>query len=213
MRPIKPIILTLLLVAVTGCGLMKVSPVHTADPSQVSMIEDDDLGLVYLAPGFNLKRTDVLLVVEPSTKAVFGKKGIDPETMAIFMKQELVTKLSESGAFAEVTDDRSILSNANSSAGKVLVLEASFTELDPGNRALRYFAGLGAGRSKVQVESEIKDATTKQLYFKASNRMVGVSGGFGGDSEVFVLASLKGIAEAHGAFFKRITSSVKVEKD
>lgn len=213
MRSIVRVILVFSLVIVSGCGVMNVAPIQTEDPSAVSMVEDKDLGLVYLAPGFDFRGIDTLVVLDPSTKAVFEKKEIDPDVMAIFMKQELMTRLNESGVFAKVTDDRSVLSTSKASAGKVLILETSFSELDPGSRALRYFAGFGAGRSKVQVESEIRDATTKQLVFKASNRRIGVMGGFGGESQAFILYSLKEIAEAHGAFMKRIASRDKAGRE
>jgi hypothetical protein len=215
MRSIVLVILAFSLIAVTGCGAIKVTPVQMEATSPVSMIEDGDLGLVYLAPGFNAKGIDTLLVLDPSTQAVFEKKEMDPDTMGILLKHELVKQLSDSGAFARVTDDRSILSRANASSGKVLTLEASFSELDPGSRALRWFVGWGAGRTKVQVESEIRDPATRQLYFKASNRKIGLGPGkvFGGESQAFILESLNEIAEAHGAFFKRIASSMKAGRE
>lgn len=215
MRSIMLIILVVSLVAASGCGAIKVAPVQMEAASPVSMIEDDDLGLVYVAPGFNAKGIDTLLVLDPSTQAVFEKKEMDPDAMGILLKHELVKQLSDSGAFARVTDDRSILSRAKVSSGKVLTLETSFSELDPGSRALRYFVGWGAGRTKVQVESEIRDAATKQLYFKASNRKIGLGPGkvFGGESQAFILESLNEIAEAHGAFMKRIASGEQAGKE
>lgn len=194
-----------------GCGAIRVTPVETETNPAIEMVDDEDLGKVYLLPGFDFSKIDLLVVMDPSTRAVFEKKEIDPDAMAIHLKHGLVTRLSEARVFVKVTEDRSVLSSLKAFPGKVLVLETSFTELDPGSRALRWLAGLyGAGRTKVQIESEIRDPETKRLYFKASSRRIGMMGVFGGDSKDFILESLEGIAASHGAFVKRIAAGGKV---
>lgn len=210
MKTIAPMILLSLLLLNYGCGALKVSPVETGGAQDVVMVEDKDLGQVYLAQGFNFKGFDIILVLDTSTSAVLEKKEIDPDELAIYLKHSLVKKLNEVGVFTKVTDDKSVLSPQKGVSAKVLVLESSFTEMDPGSRALRWVAGLyGAGRVKVQLESEIRDPQTKQLYFKSSNRRIGMMGAFGGNSKDFILESLDEISASHSAFIKRISSGGK----
>ena len=96
--------------------------------------------------------------------------------------------------------------------GKVLVLEGSFSDLDPGNQALRYFGGgLGGGRAKVQVETEIKDPVTKRVLFRASDRRIhtGAWSVLGGGSQGLILECLNEVAEGHAKFIKRVATDEK----
>ena len=205
-------ILSLFLASTFGCGAMKVTPIERRMINGIEMAEDKDLGKVYLAPGFNFKPYDILFVSNPSTSEVSPKKDIDPNEMKIILKNQLIGKLDSINVFNTVTDDESVLSSKEIPATKVLVMESAITELDPGNRALRYLVGFGAGATKVQVETEIKDSKTKQLYFMAYDRRSAAFGAFGGDSKGFILDSLTKIAEAHASFIERIASGGKIEK-
>jgi hypothetical protein len=206
MKRISIFIVSIFLIFTLGCiGAMKREPVESGFNKGFEMTDDKDLGKVYLAPGFNFKGYDVLLVLDPSTEMVLQKKNIDPEEMKIYFKNQLIKMLRETGVYKTVTDDSSVLSSMQDTGCGALVMKTVFTELDPGNRALRYLIP-GAGATKVQVESEIKDSKTEKIYFKASNRMSAIMGTFGGDSKAFILDSLYKIAEAHAAFIKRISS-------
>lgn len=197
------------LIATSACGSLRVSPVTSATPPPVTMAEDGDLGLVYLAPGFAFPKYDTLVVREPALGSALPIKDIEPEQMTVYLKMALIKQLLATGLFARVTDDRAVLEERS---GKVLVLESTFAELDPGSRALRYFVGMGAGRTKVQVESEIKDVATRDLVFKASDRRVGWIGGFGGDSQSFILESIDDIAKGHAKFIKRVSAGGSAPK-
>ena len=176
------------------------------------MLEDKDLGKVYLASGFNFEPYDTLFISNPSTSLVSPKEDIDPNEMKIVLKNQLLAKLDALDVFTTVTDDKSVLSSEVISAQQVLVMKSTITELDPGSRALRYLVGFGAGSTKVQVETEIRDSKTKQLYFRSSDRRSAAFGVFGGDSKDYILDSLSKIAEAHALFIKRIASGGKIEK-
>jgi hypothetical protein len=205
-------ILTLCLLSNFGCGAMKVTPVETGMKKGIEMVEDKDLGKVYLASGFNFEPYDTLFISNPSTSLLSPKEDIDPNEMKIVLKNQLLAKLEALDVFTTVTDDKSVLSSEVISAQQVLVMNSTITELDPGSRALRYLVGFGAGSTKVQVETEIRDPKTKQLYFMASDRRSAAFGVFGGDSKGYILDSLSKIAEAHALFIKRIASGGKIEK-
>ena len=205
-------ILTLCLLSNFGCGAMKVTPVETGMKKGIEMVEDKDLGKVYLAPGFDFKPYDTLFISTPSTLLISPKEDIDPNEMKMSLKNQLLTKLDALDVFTTVTDDKSALSSEVISAQKVLSMKSTITELDPGSRALRYLVGFGAGSTKVQVETEIRDSKTEQLYFMASDRRSAAFGSFGGDSKGYILESLSKIAEAHALFIKRIASGGKIEK-
>lgn len=205
-------IVTLCLLSNFGCGAMKVTPVETGMKKGIEMVEDKDLGKVYLAPGFHFKPYDTLFISTPSTSLMSPKEDIDPNEMKMFLKNQLLTKLDALDVFITVTDDKSALSSEVISAQKVLSMKSTITELDPGSRALRYLVGFGAGSTKVQVETEIRDSKTEQLYFMASDRRSAAFGAFGGDSKGYILESLSKIAEAHALFIKRIASGGKIEK-
>lgn len=205
-------ILSLFLFSNFGCGAMKVTPIETGVQKGIELVEDKDLGKVYLASGFNFAPYDTLLISEPSTSLVSPKENIDPNEMKIVLKNQLLAKLEALDVFTTVMDDKTVLSSEAISAPKVLVMKSKITELDPGNRALRYLVGFGAGSTKVQVETEIRDSKTKQLYFMSSDRRLAAFGVFGGDSKGYILDSLSKIAEAHALFIKRIASGGKIEK-
>jgi len=67
--------------------------------------------------------------------------------------------------------------------------------LEPGNRALRYFVGFGAGAAKAQVEIDVRDLKTKKILYKSSDRRIGFMGGFGGNSKDFLADFLAKIAK------------------
>lgn len=197
------------LMVAAGCGAVHVSPVDMAANQGQEMVEDSDLGKVYLAPGFFFRGYDVLVIGDVAPGAALPMKDIDPEAMGIYFKSSLVRQLAQVGVFGRVTDDKSALAPGG---GRVVVLESTFSDLDPGNRALRWIAGFGAGRTKVQVETELKDPQTKQVLFRASDRRVGALGAFGGSTEGFILESLDKIAEAHANFIKRVAATGKADK-
>jgi hypothetical protein len=66
-----------------------------------------------------------------------------------------------------------------------LILSSSVVALEKGSRAKRYFAGLGAGQSKVKVRFAVKDArtTTEVLSFEEQGSFKGVLSAFGGSEE------------------------------
>ena len=109
----------------------------------------------------------VLVKAFDASKADLGKQkkprqretAQNMQSMApLAFREGLVQRLSESGAFDEVMafDEGEIPGNA-------LVVAGRFTVLNPGNRAKRYWAGFGAGKSRVCIEGSVVDAEDNQL--------------------------------------------------
>jgi hypothetical protein len=190
-----------------GCGTWKTIPMETNFNHSIEMVEDSDFGKLYLAPGFTFKEPAILVVLDPSVDRILEKNDIDPDEIKFFFKNKLIKELKATGVFSKVLEDKSELSNSNKSDQRIYFLTSEFTELEPGNRGLRYMAGIfGAGAVKVQVETAIKNLKTKDIYFMASSRRAGSVGAFGGNSKGFIIDSLIDIAKAHGRFFTKITT-------
>jgi len=193
--------------AMGGCGSFKVTPRETPASQGQPMVEDTDLGKVYLAANFNFRGYETLVVGDIKPGTAVPLKDVDPETMGIYFRSALVKRLAAIGVFDRVTDDKSVLAGGQ---GKLLLLEGSFSELDPGNRALRLLSsGYGAGRTKVQVEMEVKDPKDKRVLFSASDRRVGPAGYAGGDTEGLILDSLDKMADGYAAFIRRVAGDGK----
>ncbi len=205
---------------VFGCGAMQTTPIETGLSGRFKMVEDKDIGSVYLAQGFNFTGYDEILVVNPSTVAVLPKKNIEPEELGIYLKHQLLKSMGETGVFPKVTDDMSVLtSNEATTSSKILVLESAITDYEPGNKALRALVGFGSGAAKVQIEMEIKDANTKQTLFKSADRRLDPGAlGMGGvaaaaDSKGLIMNAISTIVQAHSSFIKRIAAGGKIEKE
>jgi hypothetical protein len=73
--------------------------------------------------------------------------------------------------------------DANSAAGakgRMLVVRARVTKLDPGSRAARYWASFGAGAVKIAMTGEIIDASTKKTLVRFRQERRSGFGAFGG---------------------------------
>ncbi|MBL7075802.1 DUF4410 domain-containing protein [candidate division KSB1 bacterium] len=208
----KKIVLALLLLSLIGCGAHRMTPVENISHKDFQMIEDKDAGMVYLSPGFDFKGYETLIISGLPISPNIPKTDIDLEELNIYFIKQLIKNMNNTGLFTKVTDDTAAISDPNKQTGKTLVLESSLSELEPGNRALRYFVGFGAGAAKAQVEIDIRAPETKKILYKSSDRRVGFMGGFGGDSKDFLINFLNLIAEGQASFMKRISTGGKIEK-
>lgn len=189
--------------------MRRVAPRDMDGPRDVAMLEDKDLGRVYLEPGFSFRGIETVLV-EASAKALFEKQGIDPDELAIYLKDRLINSLRDVGLFSIVTERRSDAENMN--GGNVFILRVAFSDLDPGSRMFRALQQSGA--VEVQLETEMIDPRTKRVTFKASNRrLIAIHSTFAGDIQGFIVQGLDDIVDAHSTFMKRISSGGKVGLD
>lgn len=211
MKKIATVILFISLIII-GCGAHRTTPVENISHKDFKLIEDKEAGLVYLSPDFNFKGYETIILTFLPLPSNIHKTDIDPEEMKIYFIKQMEKNLQSTGLFVNVVDELSSSSEKYKLAGKTIILESSFSELDPGNRALRWVVGFGAGATKVQVELEIKEPNTKRILYKSSDRRIGFMGGFGGDSKDFITSSLTQISEGQTSFMKRISSGGKIEK-
>jgi hypothetical protein len=95
--------------------------------------------------------------------------------MGLYFKSQLIHHIKQTEVFNEVIDNSSYLDGRANGVERVLVLTSTITELDPGNRALRYLLGFGAGATNVQAQTDIKSHPEKgdQLYFATAQRQMG----------------------------------------
>jgi len=192
---------------VSGCvGSMQTrahEPAGTATlrPSQ----EDYEAGLVGVASGFRL--TDYRTVVVGLMKVAEAEVNDDEDRklaaeMPRFFQSELVRRLRESGLFATVINASE--TQYTPSADKALMLEGEIVRLAPGSRALRYFVGFGAGRSKAQTEVRFVDSQSGAVVLVTADRRVAAYGVFGGDSRDHLRESFDDMARDLTRFLVRL---------
>ena len=144
---------------------------------------------------------DVIVLVRPfsTDKADLGTgaKGDGGEAKAAkrlqadgpkLLAASLVKELTTLGPFPSVRED------SGAAAEKAVIVEGRFTTLDPGSRAKRYFAGFGAGKTVVEIQGTLKDASGAVLADFTQKR-IGTMGLGGGDSEDKMTDDAKSIGE------------------
>lgn len=193
--------------ALVGCSGAQQTRAH--DPAAVAglepSIEDKDAGLVAIGKGFDLGAYRVLAV----DRVKIGEPEINDDedrTLAAQMPQyfqaELVRRLRGTALFERVVN---LAETEFQPAGQaVLKLETVITRLAPGSRALRYWVGFGAGRTKAQTETRFVDVQTGRVVLVTADRRVAAYGMFGGDSEDHLKESFDDIARDLARFLERL---------
>jgi len=108
---------------------------------------------------------------EPRVEAARAIQAEGPKLLADSFKVDLIKR----GPFPEVRVD-----DGSEIPGNALVVEGRFTEIDPGSKAKRYWAGFGAGKSGLAVEGTVKNAKG-ELLAEFTHKRVVVMGAFGGE--------------------------------
>jgi hypothetical protein len=195
---------------VIGTGFVVAGPMISAvAQSPVRTIEDGALDKIQLFSATLDKPSELTVVIKPfdasgadlGTGGKDGKEARQKEAKTMqtdgpkMLAERLAATLNESKAFKQVQ-----VAKADEAvpAGGV-VIEGKFLTLDPGSRAKRYFAGFGAGKSSVEVEGSIKDATGRTLA-TFEQRRVGAMGVGGGDSLDKLTSDARDIGEDIGKF-------------
>lgn len=153
---------SVILFLMSGC-VIHTTPIETASKRPETLVEDDAFGMTYLAPGFNFRCYDYLVISEITPGKAVPLKDIEPEVMGSYLKSALVERISATGVFLSVSDDKSLLTTGK---GPVLELAGSFSELDPGSRLLRYFVGLGARVELLFKSKPRSKILTRELCFE-----------------------------------------------
>jgi hypothetical protein len=193
-------------------GLGAQSPVKTVNGGTLDHIE-----LFVASPP---AAADTIVAIKPfeTAKADLGTGGKDgkdarqQEAQTIqkegpaLLGNAIVATLTKLGGFksASYASD-----GAEPSAGALLV-EGSFTTINPGSRTKRYFAGFGAGKSEIELTGTVKDATGTTLATFRQKR-VGAMGMGGGDSLDKMKSDCKNIGEDIATFLSRWAKSEKLD--
>src|SRR5215470_6197068 len=191
----------------TGClGAMSRPPENPVTAGGLTPVtEDEDAGLIGVAPGFELKRYTVIFVDRFTVPASLVRDADDQKAAVLFpvaLQSELVTRLRATGLFDRVVN----LSETQAPAGEytALRLEGTVTKLDPGSRALRYMVGFGAGATKAQAETRLVDVQTGKVMVVTADRREAYFGIFGGDSEDHMREALSDMARDYARLMVRL---------
>ena len=163
---------------------------------------------------------DAIVVVKPfdaskadlGTGAKEGKETRQQEAQTIqkegpaILGNTVVATLKKLGGFkgASYAGD-----GAEASTG-ALVVEESFTTINPGSRAKRYFAGFGAGKSEIELTGTVKDAAGATIATFRQKR-VGAMGMGGGDSLDKMKSDCENIGEDIAKFLSRWAKGEKLD--
>ena len=212
-----PRLAVLLLAAALGlAGCIGAMQTQATDPvgagGLAPTVEDKDVGLVGLRQGFDLKTYTVLAVDKLPVSPEVINDDEDRKAAAVmptYFQSETVRRIREANLFAKVVN----LSETSLTPGpeKTLKLQGKITQLDPGSRALRYFVGFGAGRSKAQAELSFVDAQSGEVVMVIADRRVAAYGIFGGDSEEHLQESFRDMARDLARFLTRLSKGEPLE--
>lgn len=205
------VLLVALSPVLSGCGAVQTKAHDAVGASGLRPTQDDkDAGLVGISPGFQLKDYH-LIAVDRFVVAPEDIKDEDDKALAasmpIFLQSELVRRLRDSGVFDKVVN----LTEAQTppTTVRALKLEGTITRLTGGSRALRFWIGFGAGRSKAQVETRFVDLQSGRLVMVTADRRVAaiseaLSLDYGGDSEGLLKQSFDNMARDLARFLIRL---------
>jgi hypothetical protein len=193
--------------ALVGCGAVKTSPdTPLTSGSLTPHLKDEDVGLVAVAPGVDVKTFRAIVVERFGVAAGELQDEGDQrfaEKMSTILHAQLVRRLRESGLFQETID---ATAGSTLPSGPTLRLRGTITRLGRGSRAARYFAGIyGAGRARVQADMQFVDASSQHVVIAVADRRVshGVQW-FGGDDEEILTEGVENMARDVAKFLTRL---------
>jgi hypothetical protein len=200
------------ILALVGCGNVQVRPDEPIGTARLKPThEDKHAGLVGIASGFDPK-TYRTIVVERFTVTDKDLSDDDDKQLAqvmpVYLQTKLVERLRTSGLFERVVTPNDAA--ASSDTGKALRLRGEITQLTGGSRALRFWIGLGAGRSKVPIEARLVDAESSAVVMATADRRVGVmseamSLDYGGNSQELTEQTFSDMARDFANFLVRLS--------
>src|SRR6266571_5176735 len=199
--------LLLLAVAAAGClGPYRTAVVDPKAPGGLApTIEDPDVGLVGVSRGFDIRQYSVMAVARFDVNKDDVKDDEDRNLAAVmpdFFQSEIVRRLRAAGIFERVIN----LTERDYAPGqeRTLRIEGTITRLAPGNRAMRYLIGFGAGAAKAQAETRFVDVQTGQVVVVTADRREASFGIFGGDSEEHLQESFSDMARDLAKYLVRL---------
>lgn len=199
----------LVLLAITAGGCIGPYKASVVEPKGVAglapTVEDPDVGLVGVSRGLDLRQYTVITVARFDVNKNDIKDDEDRNlatTMPDYFQAEIVRRVRASGIFERVVNltEREYTPGAE----RALRVEGTITRLVPGNRAMRYLIGFGAGAAKAQVETRFVDIQTGQVVLVTADRREAAFGIFGGDSEEHLQESFSDMARDLAKYLVRL---------
>lgn len=83
-----------------------------------------------------------------------------------------------------------------------LIIRGKVTEMDPGSRAARYWAGFGAGAARSEIEGEVIDAATGETLLRFTQQRRSGVGVYGGNYQDLMKRNLNTIGEDVAAMLR-----------
>jgi hypothetical protein len=170
-------------------------------PSGVVLREEKDFGQVWLAPGFDFKGYDAVLVTEPRAEVPkLNPDGIENLEWALgALRTELVAALQARNLFTVVQNPADV-----KPGGRLLRLDSTIVEFEKGGGAARFWAGgYGAGHPVIKVRGQLTADGRPLFVYEARRSSVATSarifGGYRGDKAIQT-EDIKHLAKGLGDF-------------
>ena len=172
--------------------------------SGVALREEKDFGQVWLAPGFDFKGYDVLLVTEPRAEVPkLNPDGIQNlEWARGVLRTELAAALQERKLFTVVQAPADV-----KPGNRLLRLDSTIIEYEKGGGGARYFAGIyGAGHPVIKVRGQLTADGRPLFVYEARRSSVSTTarifGGYRGDKAIQE-EDIKDLAKGLGDFIAK----------
>lgn len=208
--------LLVLLLAMAGCS----TAIQSSPDSPMSAggltpnVKDQDVGLIAMAPGFDVSKYKVIVVEKfPVTDRELKDEGDRrfAAKMAPKLQLELVRRLKDSGVFQRVVNTSE--AQYQPGAEPALRLQGAITRLGRGSQVARYFVGIyGIGRARAQADMRLIDVSSGRVVMVTADRWLANVGWFGGDDEDLLEQSFDGIAESLAKLLVRMSKGEKPGK-
>ena len=165
------------------------APQPSAQPAAatgVTLREEKGLGQVWLAPGFDFKGYDTLLITETRTDVPKlnpdGAQNL--EWARGVLRDELVAAIRERKLFTVVTSPADVKPGS-----RVLLLDNTIVEYEKGGGGARFFAGgYGAGHPVIKVRGQLTAADRPLFVYEARRSSVAMTarifGGYRSDKAI-----------------------------
>jgi hypothetical protein len=97
--------------------------------------------------------------------------------------------------------------------GKVVVLRAAVTEMNPGSQAARYWVSFGAGSAGTRISGEVLDGPTGRTLLRFKDGSVTGGGMFGGGYDEVLDANMKQLGEDLGVLLSGFSERAAAKKE
>lgn len=166
---------------------------------------DRSAGLVGIASGFDLRAYEVIAVdrFEVADPAVQSESDrVRAGRLATLLHGELIRQIVTTRLFADVINLAEVVPTWE--RRRILRLEGTMTRLDSGSPALRYFVGLGTGRSTAEVLMRFVDAGSRDVVMVTFDRRVSPFDVLAGNDRDLLTDSLADMARDLAEFLTRL---------